>query len=380
MDYINTEKDELFAAVSACGETLYYVTVNEPGDKPTPSDTSAGGFEDLDLYRSAMAETSKPRAVMLVQGNLVDEVTGKPLFGELSIVKNGHESNKGVLFTNKSDGAFTLVLTQGNNYDVTFEVPGYYPKQVPFNTKSLQDCKTEQETIKLKRWEGYYAISTLHPITNKPVNVDKILVAESPNNRPVTINQKEGGKYEAKVRGGSIYTINISGKGIKDTTYTFLPEVKDVSRQGFEDSVRISFEKPKLKVRVLEKETKQPIESAVLLVLNAKRSKTLFRGIMKEESVEVGLDFKGVYVTAGLAQNHFSAREILDMTKATRGGLFEIDLELVKLEPGAKLVTNNINFATNSAELTATSFAEIDQVIQVNETKPPIQPGNSCSY
>ena len=77
------------------------------------------------------------------------------------------------------------------------------------------------------------------------------------------------------------------------------------------------------------------------------------------------INYNGTYVILGVAENHFTDRQVLDMPKSDKRGLIEVELELVELKPGAKLVVNNITFASNSAELSKSSFVEIDQVITV---------------
>ena len=358
-DYINTKEDELFAAVSACGENLYYV--RQTGEIDTTGYGS--GFADRDLFSNAMTEESKPKPVMLVKGQLTDEKTGQPLFGELSIVKNGNPNSKGILFTNKGDGSFTLILTQGNNYKVSFTAPGYFVKEVDFDTSDLLDCVTQNQNIALKVWSGNYNIETLSALDNAPIDTE-VKVLQSPNNAAVNVERTDKGRYSAIVEGGEVYTVQISGEGLKDTTYTFIPVVDDIERKSFEESVTIGLAPAQLKVRILNKDTREEVQNAILLVVGAKSRKTLHRAILKNDTI-MDIDYNETYVILGVAANHFRNRQVLDVAKSGKRGLIEMDLELVELKPGAKLVVNNITFATNSAELSENSFEEINQVIEV---------------
>ena len=244
LDYINTPEDELFAAVSACGENLYFVSLANKALATAETE----GFRDLDLFVNAMTEESKPKPVMLVHGYLTDEETGNPLFGELSILKNNNHKSKGLLYTNQGDGNFTLILTKGNNYKVNFISTGFYPKEVEFNPADLADCTEETQNIKLKRWEGYYLLNTLNSLNNSPIDAD-VQVLLSPNNTPVPIERTDKGQHKASIRGGQVYTVRVSGEGLNDTTYTFIPQINDIKRTGFEESITVTVEQPKLNIR-----------------------------------------------------------------------------------------------------------------------------------
>jgi outer membrane protein OmpA-like peptidoglycan-associated protein len=359
LDYINTPENETFAAVSACGETLYFVS---PAKK-TAADTTEGGFKDLDLFSNVMTKESKPKPVMLVKGTLKDEINGAALFGTITIIVNDDYENEGILVTNSEDGSFTLVQTKGNKYDVTFTVDGYYPKEIEFNTDDLADCETEFQNIKLKRWEGYYTLNTLNSTTNSALDTD-VQVLLSPNNTAVPIEKIDKGQYKASIKGGEVYTVRVSGEGINDTTYSFIPRVDDIKRKGFEETITVKVEQPRLNIRIVNKETREEVPNAILLLVEAKSRKTMHRAVLKGDST-FDIKYDETYVMLGVAANHFRTREILDVTKSGKRGLIEMEIELVELKPGAKLVVNNITFASNSSELRKSSFEEINQVIAV---------------
>ncbi len=360
LDYINTPENELFAAVPACGDMLYYVSADVSQDTTS---ASKGGFLDLDLYTSAMTKETRPKPAILIKGNLIDSETGEALFGEITIVKDNNNDSRGLLVTNKGSGGFTLILTKGHTYKVGFNVPGYYPQEVDLNTSSLNQCTTTQRDIKLKRWQGYYALTTLDAASNNPMDLS-IEVTQVSNNANIPVKRKSVGNHQAAVIGGEEYSVSISGGCISDTTYNFTPKIDDTSIKSIENSMAFDLGQTKLKLRVINKETREEVNNAVLLAVDAKTRKPIYRNVLKGDTT-LDISCTGTYVLLGVAANHFSDRQVLEVAKSGTKGLIEMDLELTELKPGAKLVANSITFATNSAELNKSSFAEIDQVIGV---------------
>ncbi len=369
LDYINTPGDELFAAIPACGETLYFVSSDEQLYDTTAM--NSGGFKDLDLYSSAMTKESKPKPAILIKGKLVDAETEQSLFGDITIVKNDNKDSRGLLYTNKEDGGFTLVLTKGNTYKVGFNVPGYYYQEINLNTSKLNQCTTTQQDIKLKRWEGSYTLKTYNTQTGNPLDLS-VKILDILKNKPLAVKKKEVGHFESKVQSDGQYAVSISSACIDDTTFIFSPTIEDTSMPGIEQQYRFEKEDAKVRMRILNKDTQQPVANAVLLAVDAKTRKPIYRNVLNGDTT-LNIDCTGMYVMLGVAANHFSDRQVLDVSKSDAKGLIEMDLNLVELKPGAKLVANNITFNTNSAELNKNSYSEIDQVITVLKQNPQIQ-------
>jgi len=357
---VNTFEDNIFAAMSACGDDMYLIALT----KEKGYENNYHEFDNLDIYKATVNEKDKPKSVAIINGRMVDAVNGKPLSGEIAIIKNGNEDNTGVISSNKKGGKFTVILTKGNVYTVIYKADGHAPKEVEYDMTTLKGCQTNTVDIKIDKWSGSYLVHVINKRTGKPIAV-KATLTDQKTKKKTDFQGLDLGVYQTRVSTRGQYSITLSDSAISDTTYTFRPVVKDFDREGFVDTIMVQPGPPRLLVKIINKETKEAVPNAVLLVVNAQERSTLFRGLMKKDHVSLEIDYKSTFVLLGVAANHFSYKHILDMSKNESDGIVELSLELVELKPGAKLVVNNITFATNSAELTEGSFVEIDQVINV---------------
>jgi len=359
---VNTFDDNIFAAMSACGDEMFLIAHT----KEKGYENNYHEFDNLDIYTATVAESDKPKSVAIINGNMVDAASGKALPGEIAITKNGNEDNTGIVNSNRQGGKFTIILTKGNVYTVKYMAAGHAPKEVKYDMTALGGCETRTENIKIDKWSGPYELHVINKRTGKPVNVTATITDQKSKSKSKTdFVGLEKGVYQSNVITGGQYSISLSDSTISDTTFTFRPNVKDYTRESFIDTVMVQPGPPKLVVKILNKETGESVPNSVLLVMNAQERTTLFRGVMEKSQATMDIDYKNTFVVFGIAANHFSDRQILDMSKVETEGIIEVNLELVELKPGAKLVVNDITFATNSAELTKSSFVEIDQVINV---------------
>jgi outer membrane protein OmpA-like peptidoglycan-associated protein/Tol biopolymer transport system component len=358
---VNTFDDNIFAAMSACGDEMYLIALT----KEKGYENNYHEFDNLDIYKATVNENDKPKSAAIINGRMIDAISGKPLAGEIAIIKNGNEDNTGVISSNKQGGLFTLILTKGNVYTVIYKADGHAPKEVLYDMTTLSGCETRTENIKIDKWSGSYTIHVINRRTGKPIAVKATLTDQK--SRARAKSDFEGldlGIYKSKITTGGQYSISLSGANISDTTYNYRPVVKDFSREGFIDTVLVNPGPPRLNIKIVNKETGKEVPNAILLLVEANSRKTMHRAVLEGDST-FDIKYDETYVMLGVAANHFRTREILEVSKSDERELIEMEIELVELKPGAKLVVNNITFASNSSELRKSSFEEIDQVIAV---------------
>jgi outer membrane protein OmpA-like peptidoglycan-associated protein len=358
---VNTFDDEVFAAISACGDEMYLIALT----KEKGYEDNYHEFDNLDIYKATLADRDRPRPVAMINGSMVDATSGKALPGEIAIIKNGNEDNTGILDSNREGGRFTIILTKGNVYTVKYMADGHATKEIKYDMTTLGGCETRTEKVKIDKWNGSYTVHVINKRTGEAENVTATITDQKSKSKAKT--DFEGidlGVYKSKIITGGQYTVSLSGPNINDTTYNYRPVVKDFKREGFVDTVMVNPGPPRLNIRIVNKETRAEVPNAILLLVEAKSRKTMHRAVLKGDST-FEINYDETYVMLGVAANHFRTREVLEVSKSEERGLIEIEIELVELKPGAKLVVNNITFASNSSELKKSSFEEIDQVIAV---------------
>jgi outer membrane protein OmpA-like peptidoglycan-associated protein len=109
---INTDGFDAYYSITASGEWAYFSSTN-------PSDKSS------DIYRIRLQEAAKPKAVVLVKGNVYNAKTKKPI--EATIFYESLTTGKeiGEARSKSKDGFYSIVLTSGEKYGFRATAKGY---------------------------------------------------------------------------------------------------------------------------------------------------------------------------------------------------------------------------------------------------------------
>jgi outer membrane protein OmpA-like peptidoglycan-associated protein len=118
---VNSMKNEINMVVDLHGESAWLSSDREGGEGKT------------DIYFFETYEAIKPQQVSFVKGQVLDEVTRRPLqaFVELSNLATG--LNEDSTFTDRINGGFLMVLDPGLNYAFNIYAEGYMLYSENFN-------------------------------------------------------------------------------------------------------------------------------------------------------------------------------------------------------------------------------------------------------
>lgn len=134
MDFINTEGDDQFISIPAKGRYLY---------------TSQKDARNFELVQILIPEEFQPKKVMRVQGIVTDKLTGEPVDAKLTVFNIGERDR---IWNDKigPKGEFTLVLNEGNVYDLSLNHDDasymYYSKIYALEEIGRRD----KETLKIE--------------------------------------------------------------------------------------------------------------------------------------------------------------------------------------------------------------------------------------
>lgn len=139
MDFINTEKDDQHISIPAKGRYLF---------------TSQNTGKDFGIVQLLIPDEFKPKGVMRIQGKVVDQVTGDPVEAQLTVFNVNARDR---IWNDRIDekGEFTLVLNEGDIYDLSLNHPDgshkYFSKI--YNLETLGKRDKEKLNIKLSPLE-----------------------------------------------------------------------------------------------------------------------------------------------------------------------------------------------------------------------------------
>jgi Tol biopolymer transport system component len=102
LTYINTKEDEVYAAIPANAEMIYY---------------TSSSAKSKDIFRSKLSPEFQPDRVLLLAGKIKDE-TGKSIPGKIIITELPSLKLTSV-YNLKQDEPFLLILPKGKTFDVT---------------------------------------------------------------------------------------------------------------------------------------------------------------------------------------------------------------------------------------------------------------------
>ena len=116
MDFLNTEKDDQFVSVAAKGRYVY---------------ASQYSGRDFEIVQLLIPDEFKPKGVMRIQGEVVDQATGEAVNAKLTVF---NVSLRDRIWNDEigEKGEFTLALNEGDIYDLSILHPDpsyqYYSK------------------------------------------------------------------------------------------------------------------------------------------------------------------------------------------------------------------------------------------------------------
>lgn len=141
---VNSDKDNFYYYVTADGAYAYVVD----------SDPKTG----LDIHRLDVAAANKPKPVVIVRGTVVHARTGKALQASVEIRPLTGPGDVKRMFTDPSDGSFSLVLPAGVDYGINAAADDFFAVSERINTVEIEESTTLERNLALEPIERGRAI------------------------------------------------------------------------------------------------------------------------------------------------------------------------------------------------------------------------------
>ncbi len=345
LNYVNSELNDQLSCISAQGDLMYYT------------------YNDKAIYSVVIPPSQRQFVNNVVQGFIIDDDTKEGIPAQIQVVDASTSEVTMRIENNPSDGRFTLVLPTGKSFNVIIEKEGYSSFTRYFDLRE----KTEYEeiTLDIALFRSVFLnVSVSDKDLFEPV-VSYVIVRSGNRDFLRAKSDALEGNARLQLPIGSQYEIIVTSEGFKEETLVF-----DASRlvlyRDFEREVELQPEKVDVFINVTDISNSNAVSSRILL-----------RNKDRDEVIEIS----GNQTVALRAGDRYELEATSDQGYAFNsmefnplvGGDTRVNVELQKLEKDTKLTLKDINFETNSAQLSEISFTELQRVVQLMRENPTLK-------
>jgi outer membrane protein OmpA-like peptidoglycan-associated protein len=349
MEFLNSPGKEQYATVPASGDYLLYS--NDKGD----------------ILEVTIPFKYRQNKNITVKGKVIHQDTKEPLSANIT-VRDASTTQVLSNLENAADGSFTIILTAGKKYEITFEKKGFSTHTLEYDLIDLEDYKEFEEKIEMFD-RVYLETSVIDDELYFPLNADIKIT----NTRT---KESFNAKFTLNERGNKVYDLPMSQQ--------YEIEIKVPKYPIYKYNLDLTGE---VRFRNLEKEVELKARTKEFII-NVKDNMT-GEGVMVDVII-TNLDLNETIVTQGymtrdgkLAVNLREGSKYSVEVKNPQGYAFyntnidvdetstsNINIGLTALKPNAKLLLKDIYFEYNSFELKEDSYEELLRVVKLLEQNP----------
>lgn len=353
LGYVNTSKSDQHSCISASGDLMYFV------------------YASKDIYTVEIPEKYRQFVNNVVTGTITDQDTKNGV--ETDIIITDARTTKEIMRTKSSpaDGKYALVLAAGKNYNIEFRADGYSSFTSSYdlrNTKKYKEYSLDIElftsaklTLTVSDLELFEALES--DVKFKKQGASSFLEELK--------TSKKDGRIVLNLPLGQVYEVFISKPHFKGASFP-LDLTGLIIYRDYEKDLELQPEKVRIFLDVADIKNNSKI-----------RSKIIIRNKSRDEVIEAyGNEF--VQLRAGdryeiestSSDGYAFNSTTIDLTTeqgAKQAAETKVGMKLTKLEKDAKLTLKNINFESNSVQLSEGSYIELLRVVKLMIENPTLK-------
>ncbi|MDR0371936.1 MAG: OmpA family protein [Prevotellaceae bacterium] len=357
VDELNTEYDELSPMINSRGD---YFILNTKKTKKQP----------MKIHQATLPSDKAPAKTFVLTGTITDLYSKQPVEADI-IVRDAVSSVTCGTYRATDRGTFSVILTQGRFYKVDFTKNNYshtyYHKDLTFIGNQAEETfnVTLFDNVNLEL--NIYDNELFYPLS------PTVTVFDSLTGRPLdsqkTVNVSKG-KYNSNLNIGRIYKIAIESDSFEPYETGFDLRT-DVVYSNFEKSLELKASRKLLTLNVTDSEGNRitPVEVEIKNLYRDENPASLL-SLDANGDPQLSLRTGNSYELDVTKTGYTYFNTTLDVQTTTRETK-NIVLDVLTVE--TKMIFNNITFETNSAELNAESYAELNRLLGFMERNPDIK-------
>ncbi len=347
LNFVNTSQSDQLPCISAQGDKMFYT------------------YNDQDIYSVDIPYKLRQFMNNILQGSVLDMDTKNGIGVDIVITDALTSEVVSTLKNNEEDGKYTIVLPVGRSFNIEFKKDGYSSylhsldlrkeKSYKENTLDIELFKTVKLALHVNDKEIFEPIGAEIKIRRKG---ESAFLSDAYNN-PKT------GILSTELPIGYSYELIVSSKDFKGAILDFDTKGLVIYR-NFEKYMELVPEKKEVLINVADIANNTKVKSKVVL-RNKNRDEVIEVTGNQMVSLRAG-DRYEVEVTSDAGYAFESGT--LDMAM---GGAKGLEFKLQKLEAEAKLTLKDINFESNSAQLSDVSYTELNRVVKLLNENPTLK-------
>jgi outer membrane protein OmpA-like peptidoglycan-associated protein len=358
-DGLNTDNDDLSPMLNSAGDYFLFTTKIKKSKK-----------QPQKIYAAPLPSNINPAKTFALSGVVTDLYTKQPIEAKIVVQDAVTSVIKGE-FLSTDEGFYSIILTRGAFYKIDFSKENYshtfYYKDLTGNSDKWQETFDVVLFDKVNLELNIYDNELFYPVS------PTVLLSDSLTQQPVEQQRIENvstGKYNCRLDIGHTYKIRVESENFKPYE-TYFDLRADAVYSNFEKSLELQASRKMLTLNITNSEGASilPVD---IEIANLKRD---------ESGVALVSYDKGGHPVLSLRTN-----DIYELNVTKKGFTYfntalnfettrpeTLDIIMDSLTTQTKMVFNNITFETNSAELNAESFAELNRLVKFMNDNPAIR-------
>lgn len=309
-------------------------------------------------YQYAIGNSVKPLPTMTLYGTIKDYDTGEPVKAQIN-VSDAVTSALLASYSTNYLGQYSIFLNENMNYRIDFTKAGYSDSYINIATEMF-DSNIERQfdtTIfsKFKYVLNVYDVELFSPLS------PKISVYDSASNQLIIDSMPKigNGSFSSTLDIGKIYKFHIECEHFNPRDFYF-NSVADIFYNEFEEDIELS---PTMVTMYIDVEAGENNDSVSVNVKNLSRNQneSIIARRDKDGNLIVELREGDSYEINVAKKGYTYNNTKVEVQKSKKSQHLNVKLDL--LTKDTKMTFNNITFETNSAEINASSYDELNRLI-----------------
>ncbi|MFY0687684.1 MAG: PD40 domain-containing protein [Cyclobacteriaceae bacterium] len=366
LEFINTDKADQFASISAQGDILYFV------------------YDIKDIYSVQIPPHLQQFKNNIIQGFITDGISGNGIGAQITVSDAFTSREMMKISNNPNDGRYTVVLPVGSNYNVEVKKEGFTSQSFFYDLSEETSYQEIEQDITLYSSAelnvNIYDIDIFEPI------VAKITVKDQTNGNTIMEEESDpSGKVTLNLPLGSSYAFTIEKEHFISEEFTF-----DVSGlvvyRNFAKDVELMPVKRNVDINITDLTNDGRIRSRVRIrnrnrdeVLTVEGNESVALRVGDRYEIEATSD-QGYAFNSTVIDVNPEGEEITVVSSdgspdSSGPGLLGrgIKLQLQPLLVGSDLTLKDILFASNSDVLDEISYVELARVVDLMLENPTLK-------
>jgi outer membrane protein OmpA-like peptidoglycan-associated protein len=320
------------------------------------------------IFKAQLTSDALPMKTIVSKGKTVNLSTQVPIDAKLTVFNPTTLKELGEFNSNKQTGIFELPLLDNQNYIVDVRKHGYS------FASFMIDLRNEEKILAPSQIQLFEQIelnlSVFDNESFRPLPAEVVVRDLKDNKKSFTGKMIGEGLYNITLPIGEEYTVEAKSSGFDSNQFNF-NLTGDIIFSKFERSLSLIPIRKAVEIIIADSETKEGV-AAEVLITNLSRDEVMIFSAqdIKDGKITAMLREGDQYeFTVRGAQGYSFFNQVIDLNKEE---VSSFKAELVSLKAQTSIRLNNINFGSNSAELSSESFPELNRVVQLIADNPSI--------